>query len=283
MRYSQALRLNRICSGNTNFDKRCNNLEKWLMGRGYNEKMVRNQILRTREHSRNDLLEREKQQMSEQKLKFNIIYYPAVQNVRAIIEELHILLTTNKEHKKVFPNVSVIRFWNGKSLKEFIVRPTLPKTNGSGRCEPCGKKTGLVCDSISTATTFTTEACQETFKIQSDPLTCNSKKVPKKYLLNCKVCGEIPHVGKAKTKFRYRFNNYKSKPRAFRKGNRKVPQKLFHTQDCLDGHSSIEDSYFVIFQQYERHAQLKERETFWQHRLKIFYSICLNEKQEYLY
>ena len=58
--YSQALRLNRICSDNTNFDKRCNNLEKWLMGRGYNEKMVRNQILRTRKHSRNDLLEREK-------------------------------------------------------------------------------------------------------------------------------------------------------------------------------------------------------------------------------
>ena len=136
---------------------------------------------------------------------------------------------------------------------------------------------------ISTATTFTTEACQETFKIQSDPLTCNSKKVPKKYLLKCKVCGEIPYVGKAKTKFRYRFNNYKSKQRAFRKGNRKVPQKLFRTQYCLDGHSSIEDSYFVIFQQCERHAQLKERETFWQHRLKIFYSIGLNEEQEYLY
>ena len=40
--YSQALRLNRICSDNTNFDKRCNDLENWLMERGYNEKMVRN-------------------------------------------------------------------------------------------------------------------------------------------------------------------------------------------------------------------------------------------------
>ena len=33
--------------------------------RGYNEKMIRNQILRAWEHSRNDLLEREKPQMSE--------------------------------------------------------------------------------------------------------------------------------------------------------------------------------------------------------------------------
>ena len=91
------------------------------MERGYNEKMICKQILRAREHSRNDLLEREKQQMSEQKLPFNITYYPAFQNVRGIMEELHILLTPNKKHKKVFPNVPVIGFRNGKSLKDFLV------------------------------------------------------------------------------------------------------------------------------------------------------------------
>ena len=94
-------------------------------------------------------------------------------------------------------------------------------------------------DSISTATTFTKEACQETFKIQSGPLTCDTEKLL--YLLNCKVCGDVPHVAKAKTNFRYRVNNYKSKHKAFRKGNRKVPQKLFHTHYCLDGHSDIEN------------------------------------------
>ena len=97
-------------------------------------------ILRAHEHLRNDLLEREKQQMSEQKLKFNITYHPAFQNVRAIMEQLHILPTPNKEHKKVFPNVQVIGFPNGKSLKDFLVRGTLPKINGSGRYGPCGKK-----------------------------------------------------------------------------------------------------------------------------------------------
>ena len=66
------------------------------MERGYNEKMIRQQILRAREHSRNDLHQREKQQISEQKLTFNITFYPAFQNVEAIMEELHILLTNNK-------------------------------------------------------------------------------------------------------------------------------------------------------------------------------------------
>ena len=73
--YRRALRVNRICSDNTNFDKRCNDLEKWLIERGYNKKMICSQIFRVREHSRNDLLEREKQQMSVQKLTFNITYY----------------------------------------------------------------------------------------------------------------------------------------------------------------------------------------------------------------
>ena len=38
------------------------------------------------------------------------------------------------------------------------------------------EKTCLVCDSISTTTTFTTGAYQETFKIQKDPLKCDSEK-----------------------------------------------------------------------------------------------------------
>ena len=43
IRYSQALRLNRICSDNGSFDKRCNDLEGWLMERGHNGKMIRKQ------------------------------------------------------------------------------------------------------------------------------------------------------------------------------------------------------------------------------------------------
>ena len=89
--YSQALRLNRTCSDNTRFDQSSNNLQKWLMERGYSEKMLRKQVSRARGLSRNDLLEREKQQMSEQKLTFKITYYPTFQNVRAIMEELYFI------------------------------------------------------------------------------------------------------------------------------------------------------------------------------------------------
>ena len=162
MPYSQALRLNRICSDNENFDKPCNDLEGWLMERGYNGKM----ILRAQEHSRIDLLEKEKTETSEPKLTFNITYYPVFQNIRNILQKLHLLLASDKEHRKVFPDVPVVGFRNGKSLKDYLVRATLPKANGTRRCEPCGKKTCLVCNSIRTTTTFTMEACREIFKFR---------------------------------------------------------------------------------------------------------------------
>ena len=88
------------------------------------------------------------------------------------------------------------------------------------------------------------------------------------------------YVGKAKTKFQYRLNNYKSKHRAFTKGNLEIPQKLFHNHYCLNGYLGINDRDFTLSERCETHKQLKERETFEQHRL---YPLDLNEKEEYFY
>ena len=64
------------------------------------------------------------------------------------------------------------------------------------------------------------------------------------------MCGEVPQVRKAKTKFQYRVGNYRD---------------------------------LILFEQCKTHGRLKERETFWQHRLKAFYPLGLKEKEEYLY
>ena len=78
--------------------------------------------------------------MPGQKLTLSITCCPAFQNVRAIMEELQLLLTSNKEHKRVFPNVLVIGLRNGKSLKDCLFRATLPILNESRRVNHVGKK-----------------------------------------------------------------------------------------------------------------------------------------------
>ena len=97
------------------------------MERGYNGKMIQKQKLRAQEHSRKVLLEREKTETSKPKLMFNIIDYPVFQNIRNILQELHLSLAPDKEHKKVFPDVHVVGFHKGKSLKDYLVRVALLK------------------------------------------------------------------------------------------------------------------------------------------------------------
>ena len=64
----------------------------------------------------------------------------------------------------------------------------------------------------------------------------------------------------------------------FEKENRTYHRSVF--QDC---HRGIDDWEVTLFEKCETHKQLKERETFWQHKLKTFYSLGLNEKEEYLF
>ena len=163
-----------------------------------------------------------KSESDQNKLTFNITYYSVFQNIRNILQELHILLTPDKEHKKVFHDIAVAGFRNGKSLKDHLVRAKLPNVEITGRSESCGKGICQVYDFICDTDTFSIKACGETFKVQSGVHNGNSQKV--NYLLKCRICEKAPYIGKAKTKFRVRFNNYKSAHRSYRK-KRKLPQQ----------------------------------------------------------
>ena len=59
------------------------------------------------------------------------------------------------------------------------------------------------------------------------------------------------------------YVNFEALCLAFRVGNRKMPQKRFHDNYCLDDHLGIDDWDFTLIEQCETHKQLKERETFW--------------------
>ena len=138
--------------------------------------MVRKQVLRAREHSRESLLEKMKPESNQRKLTFNITFYPVFQNVRNILRELHILLATDQEHKKVFQDIPVVGFRNGKSLKDHLVRAKLTNVEIAGRSESCRKGNCQVCDYICDTDAFTTKACGETFKIQSGYLTVTLRR-----------------------------------------------------------------------------------------------------------
>ena len=160
-----------------------------------------------------------------------------------------------------------------------MVRGKWRNVHITGRSESCGKGICQVCNFICDTDTFTTKACGETFKIQGGILNCNSYKDT--YFLRCRICGEGPYLGKAKTKFRARFNNHESAHKSYRR-KRKVLQQRFHEHYRQHSHNGIDDWQFTLIKQCETYEQLKGRECFWQYRLNRFILMGLM-KRKYIY
>ena len=184
---------------------------------------------------------RKRNHPEENKLNFNITYYPAFQTTETILEELQALLAPDKEHQKAFTKVPILQMHNGKSLKDHLVRASIPILNQTLGSEPCGKRNCQVCQFIVNTDTFSAISTDETFKIKKGPLNCNSKKVV--YLSECKKC-KNPYVGKAQTKFLMRLNNYKSAHKSFKTKKRET-QKLFHGYYAQDDHEGKDDWQFI--------------------------------------
>lgn len=81
--------------------------------KSYSEKMARKQILQAHKQSRESLLQNVKSEYDQKNLAFDITYYLVFQNVRKILQDLLILLTSDKEHKKVFQGILVVGFRSG--------------------------------------------------------------------------------------------------------------------------------------------------------------------------
>ena len=96
-------------------------------------------------------------------------YYPAFRNTKTFLEELQILLALDKEYLKVFSTVSIVGFPNGKSLKDHLVRASLPNLNHNLGSEPCGKTNCQVFQFIEITNTFSPKTTDETFKINNGP------------------------------------------------------------------------------------------------------------------
>ena len=160
------------------FDKCCNDLERFLLERGYSSKLVRKEILRARKIPRNELLDKEKSQGNDSKLTFNVMYYRLFRHLKSQLKELHVILTCEEAHKKVFSEVPIIGFKNNKNLKPHLVRAALPDINEVDEWEPSGRKRPpcQLCSSMKNTSAFKSKHSNEVNQIKKN-FICNSKLV----------------------------------------------------------------------------------------------------------
>ena len=187
--FSQTLRLNRICSENAFFDKRCNKLEVWLKERGYSNKLVRGQILKARKFSKSEVLNKRKSVGNNNRFVFTITYHPVLLKLKNVLSEIHLLLTPDREHRKVFERIPIVGFRRAKSLQDILVRVKVaPLEKKKDFCRSCGGTRCEICKHVVTTETFRYFSTQREYWIKPDNVNCRSNNVV--YLFSCKTCSK---------------------------------------------------------------------------------------------
>ena len=145
------MRLNRICSENVFFDKRCNELEVWLKERGYSEKSVREQILKARKLSRSEVLNKRKSVGNNNRFVFNITYHPA----RSKLIWNTLTFNTWQKNGKVFERIPIVGLRRAKNLKDILVRAKVaPLEKKKDSCRSCGGSRCEICKHVVTTEIF---------------------------------------------------------------------------------------------------------------------------------
>ena len=177
----------------------------------------------------------------------------------------------------------MVSFRRAKTLKDILVRSKLSSGFHPGFCRGCGKSNCQICDFILDSSEFFNSGKDRKFLIRKGDFNCNSRLVI--YRIICKTCCK-QYVGSTKTTFRIRFNNCMSHFRSYCERRNAgtlnwgsvVPQMGLFSHFVQSDHNGLEDWQFQIIDSSNSEMQLRERESFWQHRLKTFLPIGLNER-----
>ena len=68
----------------------------------------------------------------EDKIGLNITYHPSLAQLKVIMTRIHLLLTPDNEHSKLFRDVPITGFRRAKSLKDILVRTKIPQIKNKG-------------------------------------------------------------------------------------------------------------------------------------------------------
>ena len=118
--YSQALRVNRICSSEKDFKTHVSHMEECFLARGYSKIVVNNQIDNVffgRDQSVKKNLESD--------IPFITTYHSKVKGLRKLIEDLLPFLYSDGEVHGVFSPSPIVSYRRARKIKYCIVRSKL--------------------------------------------------------------------------------------------------------------------------------------------------------------
>ena len=189
-----------------------------------------------------------------------------------MLAEIHLPLTPNREHGKVFEKVPIILFRRSKSLKDILVKAkVLPYEKKKSWCRSCECTRCEICKHFVTTKIFRFFSIKSEYCIKPNNLKYRSSNVV--YLFLCKACSR--QYTDSTESFRSRFNYYKSAHSSFIKRN---TVKQCHFTLFLRMTTSRFKWEITLHDQTDGVDNLSRKESFWQCELGTYQPNGLNKR-----
>jgi peptide-methionine (R)-S-oxide reductase len=271
--YSQFIRLRRLCSEDTSFQQRCEEMEKHFIRRGYKQADITRARKKAQASSRQEALTyKPKKKLT--RTPFVVEHNPANPPLRTWFQELQgNIINQSDRMKRVMPEPPMLAERNCKSLRKLLMPSALPVTGKAAPgCKKCLLNRCVVCkDHLVEATTFRSDNTGELFTIR-DSLDCESSNII--YMLYCDSCTQAQYIGETQNTLKDRF--YKHRCHIRNKSGFCVNVVDHFNQS---GHSVQNMKCIIIEKVYTqtREARIK-RERFWQQKMQTMCPLGLNSR-----
>ena len=211
--YSQALRLRRICSDDSDFSSQARLLKNHLVTRGHSSRTVQLAINRVRSLSRSDVLKQKTEHRhATNRVPLVTTFHPSLPPLRTILHSNHHILHTSDRLLQAVPDTPIVAFRRPRNLKDLIVRAEVPSLadhsspvqHGTFKCTA---NRCIICNThIHEGASFHSTTTGKSHHTKGN-ITCTTSNVV--YLITCTVC-RIQYVGETKTTLKKRFYGHRS-------------------------------------------------------------------------
>ena len=198
--YSQFLRLRRLCSEDSDFNSKCDEMSNFFSERGYPDSTLSKALNRVQNVNRESALEPSASD-NEERIPFTLTFHPNNLAARNVVLRNFKILQSDPETAPIFPNPPLVSFKRDRNLRNSLVRSSLPSNLEPGTFN-CSRKVCNTCPFINSKTHI--RGPNGSYQV-NDHFDCTTSNII--YCITCTLCNKL-YIGESGRKLGDRFREH---------------------------------------------------------------------------
>ena len=198
--YSQFLRLRRLCSEDSDFNSKCDEMSNFFSERGYPDSILSKALNRVQNVNREFALEPSASD-NEERIPFTLTFHPNNLAARNVVLRNFEIRQSYPETAPIFPNPPLVSFKRDRNLRNSLVRSSLPSNLEPGTFN-CSRKVCNTCPFINSKTHI--RGPNGSYQV-NDHFDCTTSNII--YCITCTLCNKL-YIGESGRKLGDRFREH---------------------------------------------------------------------------